>query len=53
MPPLFNTLKASPKAFDVLGTFLKPNAIVYASKVLASNGNYSALAQTNYISILL
>jgi hypothetical protein len=47
LPPGFKTLKAYDKATLVLGTFLKPNEIVYASKVFDSKGNYSALAQMN------
>jgi len=49
LPPGFNTLKASDSATFVLGTFLKPNEIVYASKVFDSNGNYYAFAHINSI----
>ena len=40
LPPGFKTLNASDNATFVLGTFLKPKEIVYASKVFDSKGNY-------------
>lgn len=47
LPPVFSTLLASDKAFRVLGTFLSPNEIVYASKVLSGKGSSSAFPQIN------